>query len=172
MKTLLSLILLFLSLFATASGGIGGSEGGPGSRVWELNAPRGYLVDWPIVKIHEGRNLSINHFCIQDEETLRTLTKYGTFQVRFNRNTLLEFGTYNQKYQRADRFFDPLTCYGGSDPKCDLVNTYIDDVIEIPVYRGSLRSTRDGLEDIRDFVRRSWPETTLKAKIPKCADLK
>ena len=165
---------LFLILFAVVNigvfaSGFGGSEGGPGARTWEIKTPRGTTVDWPMIRVHEGRKLTINHFCIQDDETLRTLIKYGPkYDFRFDSRTILRVDRAKQNYQVADRFFDDAGCYGAWDPKCDEVNSYIDETVKVPVYHGEPRATRGGMEDIRDFARRARLLEKVDVTIPKC----
>lgn len=167
MKSIIvSLFLLSLNIYA--SEGIGGSEGGPGSKIWNIEVPNHHTVDWPLVRVGPGRNVPLNHFCIKDEETLRTIKKYGTFGFSRGNNTFLGLGIKNKKYQLADRYFDPQGCYSSSDPKCDQVNAYIEDSVEVPVYWGTPRATRGGMESIMEFTMRARLAEMVEVQIPKC----
>lgn len=172
MKPTTILISLFFTLLccgSVAHEGIGGSGGGPGAKTWDIEIPRGTTIDWPMVRVHMGRNLTINHFCIQDDETLRTLKKYGPkFSLNFYSRTLLRWDRLQQRHQFADRYFDDSGCYGSRDPKCAEVNGYIDETIRVPIYRGEPRSLRGGKEDIRDFARRALLLDEVEVTIPKC----
>lgn|GEM_PF-3687982 len=161
--------LIFLTLNLYASEGIGGSEGGPGSKIWNIDLPKKFTVDWPLVRVGPGRNVPLNHFCIRDEETLRTIKKYGG-DLTFNREShnFLGLSIVNKEYQFADRYFDPNGCYSSSDPKCDHVNAYIEDKVEVPVYWGSPRQERGGMESLNDFARRARLAEMVKVTIPKC----
>lgn len=160
---------IFLTLNLYASEGIGGSEGGPGSKIWNIDLPSKFTVDWPLVRIRQGRNVPLNHFCIRDEETLRTIKKYGG-NLTFNRenSNFLGLSIANKEYQLADRYFDATGCYSSSDPKCDHVNAYIEKSVEVPVYYGSPRQERGGTESIMDFARRARLAEMVKVKIPNC----
>ncbi|MCF8058971.1 MAG: hypothetical protein K9K67_06730 [Bacteriovoracaceae bacterium] len=169
MKLLLLISLIFSSeLIATE--GIGGSEGGPGSKYWNVDIPRNRTVDWPMIRIREGRSLPINQLCILDRDTLRTIKKYGVYGVRFDRETFLRFGIFNKKYQFAERYFDDSSCHGAWDPKCDIVNSYVEDQIEIPIYGGAPQWGRDGLQSIREFTLDARLLDKVKVKVPKCRD--
>lgn len=153
-----------------ANEGIGGSEGGPGNKYWNVEVPNHRTIDWPIIRVREGRNLPINQFCILDKDTLRTIKKYGIYGIRFDRETIIRFGIFNKKYQLAERYYDDSNCHGGWDPKCEVVNTYVEDIVELPVYRGEPTGGRDGIQPLREFTLTAKLLEKMKVKVPKCRD--
>ena len=48
------------------------------------------------------------------------------------------------------------------------MNAYIEETVKVPLYRGKPMATRGGIEDIRDFARRSPLLKELEVTIPKC----
>lgn len=164
------LLLPFLLIVPTlSSAGIGGSEGGPGARIWKLQIPNRYTVDWPVVQTKEGRRLKINQFCIENDQILRTLQKYRRLGVRYdNRNQNSEANVKDKLYLKADRYFDESNCRFSSDPRCNITNAYIEDVVEIPIYRGKPKMVRGDTETMSDFIFRAPLHEIKKVKIPKC----
>lgn len=164
------LLISIISSLALGASGFGGSEGGPNSKTWTLEIPKGTTAVWPVIKVREGRNLSLNHFCIKDENTLRTLAKYGPkYDVRFDPRTILRVEERKQRYEIADRYFDPSLCSGSWDPYCSEADDYIEENVRVPLYRGEPRATRGGMEDIRDFARRAPLLKEVEVTIPKCS---
>lgn len=169
MRVLIGFLSFFVIFTSSAAGGIGGSEGGPGAKTWQIEVPKGSTIDWPMIRVHRGRNLPLNHFCIRDDETLRTLIKYGPkYDLRLDSRSIFRLDQAKQNYQVADRYFDDYGCYGSWDPKCSEVNSYIEETVKIPVYKGKPRSTRGGEEDLRDFARRAILLKEITTTIPSC----
>lgn len=165
MNTVFFLMILFS---CQAFAGIGGSSGGPGVVSWAPRAERGTTFDWPVVRNTKNHVFEIHKLCINDDETLGTLRKFKKYEIDLNLRNIIDIKVVKRYSKKMDRVFDQKNCLITNDPKCDFVNQYIEKEVQVPVYKGHRRMTKDGEEEMKDFIRRSKLKKLRTFEIPDC----
>lgn len=166
------LLVLTFSIFSIisvfAAEGIGGIIGGSGGRTWndEMRSRRSYIA-WPEIKPENSpRSYKLHELCIKDDNTMATKFTRKKYKLSIKKWKIKRHIVKEWRVEMDRVFNSKKNCEISSYFNCQVLDSYVQEEVRVPVYKGYVE--RDGEGNEFSLLTSRRPKYIGTYKVPHC----